>query len=113
MNIFEFLADCPDVPEDSGPGWDYSFIEPHSKGHAHDPSGDYIHPFYKDEYPEGWRARRNPSEYSYEVVDHETDQVLFTGSYQKAVEFFRETFRETLSVSVLYIRQYNESISGK
>jgi len=71
-------------------------------------------------YPDHWRARRNPSEHSYEVVDHETDQVLFTGSYQKAVEYFtnassepRETFRETISVTVLYIRQYNEGISGK
>ena len=54
------------------------------------------------------------------MVDHETDQVLFTGSYQKAVEYFtnassepRETFRKTISVTVLYIRQYNEGISGK
>jgi len=120
MNIFEFLASCPDVPEDSGPGWDYSHVKPEEKLPASDTTGDYVHPFYKDMYPDHWRARRNPSEYSYEVVDHETDQVLFTGSYQKAVEYFtnaspepRETFRETISVTVLYIRQYNEGISGK
>lgn len=103
MNIFEFLASCPDVPEDEGLGWDYTHVKPQSKGPAPDSTGEYLHPFYKDMYPVHWKDRRDPPDYSYDVVDHETRQVFFSGSYKEAVEHFRET----ISVSVLYIHQSN------